>query len=211
MSAESTRALRFEAMLPAAMARLPPDELDDELLELDEPPPLPPPLPPELEELLELDDEPVEELDEELLLDDEPLLDDELLLEDDPDELLLDEDPDELLDDELPVDEELEEVDDDPVLEDGCALELELAVAPPELELGCTIGCETLVGSVMPTQPAASAAGALTSSRRKLRRAVSSRRLSRSPCASSCWRVSSFIAVLLPESNTRSVESHRRP
>lgn len=210
MSAESTRALRFEARLPAAMARLPPDELDDELLELDEPPPLPP-LPPELEELLELDDEPVEELDDELL-DDELLPDDELLLEDDPDELLLDDDPDELLDDELPVDEELEEVVDEPVLDEGCALlELDPALAPPELELGCTIGCDTLVGSVMPTQPAASAAGALTSSNRKLRRAVSSRRLSRSPCASSCWRVSWFIAVLLPESNTRSVESHRRP
>lgn len=58
------------------------------------------------------------------------------------------------------------------VVDEACCDELLLAAA--WLELDETIGSDTLVGSVMPTQAVASAAGALTSSSRKLRRAVSS-------------------------------------
>lgn len=129
-------------------------ELDELELELDPPPPpFPPlfPLPP-LDEL--------ELLDDELL--DEPL--DEL---EDPDEL---DDPDE----ELLVDEvlELELVVDELVLvvDEACC---DVLLVDVWLELDETIGSDTLVGSVMPTHAVASAAGALTSSSRKLRRAVS--------------------------------------
>lgn len=146
----------------------PPDELD-ELLDPDE---LPPP-----DELLEL---------EELELDELP--DDELL---ELDELLEDELDDELLD--------VDEVDEEELLDEGCALLLELEVLEAtELELGCTIGVETLVGSVMPTHPAARAAGALTSSSSKLRRARRSFAVSFAFPAWPGWRCSPFIAVLLP-------------
>ena len=97
------------------------------------------------------------------------------------------------------VDEELDGV-----------VELELDV-PDGLELPWTIGVDTLVGSVIPVQAAASAAGALTSSSRKLRRAVSSFWPGRAACAASCGgRFSSVISVLPHESNTRSDQSHRR-
>lgn len=56
---------------------------------------------------------------------------------------------------------------------------------PPAPGEGWTIPVDTLVGSVMPVQATAKAAGALTSISRKLRRSVS--------C---CF--SSLIAVLLP-------------
>lgn len=116
--------------------------------------------PPELELLLdELDEEPDEELD-----DDDPL-----------DELLLDE-PE--LDDEELV--ELVEL-----LEDAAPPPGVPVLEPPAPGVGWTIGVETLVGSVMPVQATAKAAGALTSSSRKLRRSVS--------CC-----LSSVIAVLLP-------------
>jgi hypothetical protein len=140
----------------------------DELLD-DDPPPLPPPP----DELL-LDDELELPVELELLLDE---LDDEPDDDDPLDELLLDEpELDELVDEELV---ELVEL-----LDDGAPLP-----DVPELELpapgaGWTIGVETLVGSVMPVQATANAAGALTSSSRKLRRSVS--------CC-----VSSVMAVLL--------------
>lgn len=148
----------------------------DELLD-DDPPPFPPPPdellllddeldpPPELELLLdELDDDPDEELD-----DDEPL-----------DELLLDEVE---LDDEELVDEELVELVE--LLDDDAPPPGVPELEPPAPGVGWTIGVETLVGSVMPVQATAKAAGALTSSSRKLRRSVS--------CC-----LSSVIAVLLP-------------
>jgi len=70
--------------------------------------------------------------------------------------------------------EELDALDVELVLdEDRAEVDESAGVAWLEL-LDDTIGCDTLVGSVMPTQPAARAAGALTSSSRKLRRAVSS-------------------------------------
>ncbi len=118
----------------------------------------------------ELEDEELDEDPDDELEDDDPL-----------DELLLD-DPE--LDDDEPVDDELVElvelVDDDDAPPPGV----------PELELpapgaGCTIGFDTPVGSVMPVHATANAAGALTSSSRKLRRSVN--------CC-----VSSLIAVLLP-------------
>lgn len=137
--------------------------------------------PPPPDELLELDDE--LELDEEL--------DDEL------EELLDDDDVELLEDDELLEVDDVDELDDEELLDDGSALLLELEVPDAtELELGCTIGFETLVGSVMPTHPAARAAGALTNSSRKLRRA----RRSPAPFAFlpwPGWRFSPFIAVLL--------------
>lgn len=152
----------------------------DELLD-DEPPPLPPPPdellllddeldpPPELVLLLdELEEEPDEELEE-----DEPL--DELLDEEELDE-------EELVDVEL-VDEELVELVE--LLEDAAPPPGVPVLEPPAPGVGWTIGVETLVGSVMPVQATANAAGALTSSSRKLRRSVS--------CC-----LSSVIAVLLP-------------
>ena len=141
----------------------------DELLLLDEA--LDPP--PELELLLdeaELDEEPDDELEE-----DEPL--DELL--DEP----LDEPLAELLDDVELVDEELVELME--LLDDAAPPPGVPVLEPPAPGAGCTVGVETLVGSVMPVQATANAAGALTSSSRKLRRSVS--------CC-----VSSVIAVLLP-------------
>lgn len=149
----------------------------DELLD-DEPPPLPPPP----DELLLLDDEldPPPEL--ELLLDE---------LDEDPDEELDDDDPlDELLLDEPELDDEVELVDEELVelvelLEDAAPPPGVPVLEPPAPGVGWTIGVETLVGSVMPVQATAKAAGALTSSSRKLRRSVS--------CC-----LSSVIAVLLP-------------
>ena len=129
----------------------------DELLLLDEA--LDPP--PELELLLdeaELDEEPDDELEE-----DEPL--------------------DELLDDVELVDEELVELME--LLDDAAPPPGVPVLEPPAPGAGCTVGVETLVGSVMPVQATANAAGALTSSSKKLRRSVS--------CC-----ISSVIAVLLP-------------
>ena len=103
----------------------------------------------------------------------------------------------ELLDDELDPPPELELLLDEPELDDEELVELvELledaapppgvpVLEPPAPGVGWTIGVETLVGSVMPVQATAKAAGALTSSSRKLRRSVS--------CC-----LSSVIAVLLP-------------
>lgn len=178
------------------------------------PPPFRPPPPDELDELLELEDPPPE-LDDELLELDEPVDEelelDELLLELDEDELLLEElelddellDEDELEDEfddellELDDVDDVDDVDEEELLDDGRPL-LELdALEATELELGCTIGVETLVGSVMPTHPAARAAGALTSSSRKLRRARRSFAVSFAFPAGSGWRCSPFIAVLL--------------
>lgn len=168
-------------------------ELELDELELDPPPPFPPPFPPfppppleELELLDELDPPLLEPLDEEL--DDEP-------------------DPEELLDEEL-VD--VVELVDELVLDVDEVVVLVLDV--DGLELDETMGGDTEVGSVMPTQAAAMAVGALTSSNRKLRRAVSSGWPVPAFLRVSCGcRVSPLIAVLLPESSTRSVESHRRP
>ena len=151
----------------------------DELLDDDPPPPFPPPP----DELLLDDDEldpPPPEL--ELLLD-EPDEDEEPDDEDPLDELLLDDpepDDDELVDDELVELVELVEPLEDDAPPPGVP-ELE----PPAPGAGCTTPVDTLVGSVMPVQATANAAGALTSSSRKLRRSVS-------------CRVSSVIAVLLP-------------
>lgn len=136
-------------------------ELDELELELEPPPPFPPPpFPPPPDDELEL----LDELLDDELPDDDPLdeeLDDDP--DDDPDEELLD---DEVLELVLVVDELVL------VVDEACCDELLLAAA--WLELDETIGSDTLVGSVMPTQAVASAAGALTSSSRKLRRAVSS-------------------------------------
>lgn len=143
----------------------------DELLD-DEPPPLPPPP----DELLLLDEalDPPPEL--ELLLD-------EAELDEEPDDELEEDEPlDGLLDDVELVDEELVELVE--LLEDAAPPGVPV-LEPPAPGAGCTIGVETLVGSVMPVQATANAAGALTSSSRKLRRSVS--------CC-----VSSVIAVLLP-------------
>ena len=185
MSADSARALSVRvgssAPPPPLPFQLPPEELDDPP-DVDDPPLLPPEelLDDELElddPLLELDDE--LELDEELLELDVELLDDELL--------------DELLDEDDVEEDDEEEL----LLDDGSAL-LELDVpVPAELELGWTIGFETLVGSVMPTHPAARAAGALTSNSRKVRRARRSTASFAFPVRP-CWRFSPFIAVLLP-------------
>ena len=91
---------------------------------------------------------------------------------------------------------------------DGVA-ELELE-APDGLELPATIGVDTLVGSVIPVQAAASAAGALTSSSRKLRRAVNSIWPGRAPGSAPLFGLcSSLISVRLHGSSTRFVQSHR--
>ncbi len=150
----------------------------DELLD-DDPPPLPPPP----DELLLLDDE------LELLLFELELLLDEPELDDEPDEELEDDEPLEelLLDepelDDEPVDDELVELLE--LLDDAAPPPGVPVLEPPAPGVGCTIGVDTLVGSVMPVQATANAAGALTSSSRNVRRSVS--------CC-----VSSFIAVLLP-------------
>lgn len=137
------------------------DELEPEL-----PPPLlpPPPLPPLP------DDPPLSSgtVDDELELLDEDVLDEDALDEEAP----LDED--EVLD-EAPLDDEVLEL----LLDvDEFVLAVDVACAEPLPPadwpaLDETIGFDTLVGSVMPTQAVAIATGALTSSSRKLRRAAS--------------------------------------
>lgn len=113
-------------------------------------------------------------VDDELELLDEDVLDEDALDEEAPldeDEVL---DEDDVLD-EVPLDDEVLEL----VLDvDEFVLAVDVACDEPLPPadwpaLDETIGFDTLVGSVMPTQAVAMATGALTSSSRKLRRAAS--------------------------------------